>query len=86
MPCGPINRLDEVFDNPQVQARGMKIELPHAAAGQVSLVRSPMRMSATPPRHDMPPPILGQHTDEVLAELLGQDAQQIAALRAKGVI
>ncbi len=86
VPCGPINRLDEVFDNPQVQARGMKIELPHPAAGQVSLVRSPMKMSATPPRHDMPPPMLGQHTDEVLAELLGQDAQQIAALRAKGVV
>ncbi|MDB5759925.1 MAG: CoA transferase [Burkholderia sp.] len=86
VPCGPINRLDEVFDNPQVQARGMKIELPHPAAGHVSLVRSPMKMSATPPRHDAPPPLLGQHTDEVLADLLGQNSQQIAALRAKGVI
>nr|WP_314624956.1 CaiB/BaiF CoA-transferase family protein [uncultured Noviherbaspirillum sp.] len=86
VPCGPINRLDEVFDNPQVQARGMKIELPHPAAGHVDLVRSPMKMSATPPRHDAPPPMLGQHTEEVLAELLGASAQQIADLRAKGVV
>ena len=86
VPCGPINRLDEVFDNPQVEARGMKLELPHPAAGRVNLVRSPMKMSATPPRHDAPPPLLGQHTGEVLSELLGRDAQQIAALRAKGVV
>jgi formyl-CoA transferase len=86
VPCGPINRLDEVFENPQVQARGMKVELPHPAAGKVSLVKSPMNLSATPPRHEAPPPLLGQHTDQVLTELLGRSAEQLAALRAKGVL
>jgi formyl-CoA transferase len=64
----------------------MKVELPHPAAGKVSLVKSPMKLSATPPRHDAPPPLLGQHTDEVLGELLGHSAGEIAALRAKGVL
>jgi formyl-CoA transferase len=86
VPCGPINRLDEVFDNPQVQARGMQVQLPHPSAGQVNLVRSPMKMSATPPRHDAPPPLLGQHTEEVLSQLLGRSAEEIAALREKGVL
>jgi formyl-CoA transferase len=86
VPCGPINKLDEVFDNPQVQARGMQVQLPHPTAGQVNLVRSPMKMSATPPRHDAPPPLLGQHTGEVLSQLLGRSEEDIAALRAKGVV
>jgi formyl-CoA transferase len=86
VPCGPINKLDEVFDNPQVQARGMQVQLPHPTAGQVNLVRSPMKMSATPPRHDAPPPLLSQHTGEVLSQLLGRSEEDIAALRAKGVV
>ncbi|WP_292932213.1 CaiB/BaiF CoA-transferase family protein [Noviherbaspirillum sp.] len=86
VPCGPINNLDEVFDNPQVQARAMRVDLPHPTGGDVMLVGSPIKMSETPPRYDMPPPMLGQHTQEVLAEMLGQSTEQIAALREKGVI
>ena len=69
VPCGPIDNIAEVFENPQVQARGMKIELPHALAGHVSLVANPMRMSATPPRYALPPPMLDEHRDEILALL-----------------
>ncbi len=67
VPCGPIDGLDEVFRNPQVVARGMRIELPHAVAGRVSLVANPMRMSATPPGYDLPPPGLDEHRDEIEA-------------------
>jgi formyl-CoA transferase len=86
VPCGPINDVGEVFDNPQVRARGVAIELAHPAAGKVKLVRSPMRMSATPATSDKAPPLLGQHTDEVLHEVLGKSSDEIAALRAKGVV
>ena len=86
VPCGPINDLADVFDNPQVKAREVAIEMDHPAAGKVKLVRSPMKMSATPAMADLPPPMLGQHTDEVLRELLGRSDADIAALRAKGVI
>jgi formyl-CoA transferase len=86
VPCGPINNLDEVFENPQVTARGLRVDLPHPSGGTVKLVGSPMRMSATPPQYDRPPPLLGQHTDEVLREVLGKGEQDIADLRSKGVI
>lgn len=86
VPCGPINNLDEVFANPQVQARGMEVRLPHPQAGEVKLVRNPMRMSATPATSDRAPPLLGQHTDEVLAEVLGKTLEDIAALRTQGIL
>ena len=86
VPCGPINNLDEVFDNPQVQARGLRVDLPHSSGGKVKLVGNPIKMSATPPSHDMPPPLLGQHTQEVLRDLLGQSEEQIEILKSKGVV
>jgi crotonobetainyl-CoA:carnitine CoA-transferase CaiB-like acyl-CoA transferase len=86
VPCGPINDVGDVFDNPQVKAREVEIELPHPAAGKVKLVRSPMKMSATPATSDQPPPMLGQHTDEVLRDVLGKTESQIAALRDKKVL
>ncbi len=86
VPCGPINNLDEVFVNPQVDARGLRFDLPHPSGGKVKLVGSPMKLSGTPAQYGIPPPLLGQHTDEVLRDLLGQSADQIAALRGKGVI
>jgi formyl-CoA transferase len=86
VPCGPINDLHDVFKNPQVQARGMMIEAAHPTAGKVKLVRNPMRLSASPAETDMAPPLLGQHTDEVLREVLGRSESDIAALRAKGIL
>ena len=86
VPCGPINDIADVFANPQVQARELAFALPHPSAGTVKLVRSPMRMSATPAGSNLPPPELGQHTDEVLRDVLGKSAADIAALHASGTL
>lgn len=86
VPNGPINNIKQVFEEPQVIARGMKIELQHPTAGKVPLVANPMRFSATPLKHEAPPPTLGQHTDEILREVLGMDAEAIARLRAGGIV
>jgi len=83
---GPINKIEEVFQEPQVQARGMQIELPHAVAGKVTLVGSPMKFSETPIKHEMPPPALGQHTDEILVSFLNKSAAEIADLKSAGVV
>jgi len=86
VPNGPINNLKQVFEEPQVAARGMKIELDHAIAGPVPLIASPMKFSGTPLEHKLPPPALGQHTEEVLRGLLGYDDAALAKLRAGGAI
>jgi crotonobetainyl-CoA:carnitine CoA-transferase CaiB-like acyl-CoA transferase len=86
VPNGPINNLKEVFEEPQVIARGVKIELEHPTAGRVPLVASPMRFSATPLEHKRPPPTLGQHTDEILRDILGMDASAIAKLRETKIV
>jgi crotonobetainyl-CoA:carnitine CoA-transferase CaiB-like acyl-CoA transferase len=83
---GPINTVAQVFEEPQVLARGMKIELPHAVAGKVSLVGSPMKFSETPIVHEVPPPALGQHTDEILTKVLKKTTEQVAALKAQGIV
>ena len=85
VPCGAINNLAESFADPHVQARGMTVRLPHPQAGEVALVASPMKLSATPVRYRLPPPLLGEHTDAVLGAH-GIDAAERAALRAQGVI
>ncbi|MBN3728033.1 CaiB/BaiF CoA transferase family protein [Burkholderia sp. Ac-20379] len=86
VPCGPINDLGEVFENEQVVARGLQVELPHPSGTPVKLVRNPVKMSATPPEARSAPPLLGEHTDAVLRELLGYDDAAIAALRGKGAV
>ncbi|OXI24555.1 CaiB/BaiF CoA transferase family protein [Burkholderia sp. AU15512] len=86
VPCGPINDLDEVFDNEQVVARGMQVSLPHPCGADAKLVRNPIRMSATPPEAHTAPPLLGAQTDDVLRDMLGYDDAKIAALRAKQAI
>ncbi|XLZ72687.1 CaiB/BaiF CoA-transferase family protein [Massilia sp. SR12] len=86
VPCGPINDLHDVFQNPQVQARGLVMEAPHPTAGKVKLVRSPMRLSASPAETQVAPPLLGQHTEEVLREVLGHSDADIAALRSKNIL
>ncbi|WP_175829079.1 CaiB/BaiF CoA transferase family protein [Burkholderia cepacia] len=86
VPCGPINDLDEVFDNEQVVARGMQVSLPHPSGADAKLVRNPIRMSATPPDARTAPPLLGAQTDDVLRDMLGYDDAKIARLRAKQAI
>ncbi len=86
VPCGPINALDEVFDNEQVIARGMQVSLPHPCGADVKLVRNPIRMSATPPDARTAPPLLGAQTDDVLRDMLGYDDARIAALKVKQAI
>jgi crotonobetainyl-CoA:carnitine CoA-transferase CaiB-like acyl-CoA transferase len=85
VPCGPINDLAEVFADPQVLARRMTVETPHPLSGSVRLVASPIRLSDTPVQYRRPPPLLGQHTDEVLAQL-GLSASEVDALRAAKAI
>ncbi|BCF96512.1 hypothetical protein PPGU19_010810 [Paraburkholderia sp. PGU19] len=86
VPCGPINDLEEVFENEQVVARGMEVQLPHPSGGTVKLVRNPIRMSATPPEAQAHPPTLGEHTEAVLRDVLGYDDARIDALRGRSVI
>jgi formyl-CoA transferase len=86
VPCGPINNLEEVFDNEQVKARGVQIDVPHPTAGTMRLVASPMRLSETPVEVRMAPPTLGQHTNEILQERLSLDALTITTLQEKGII
>src|SRR5690606_26907927 len=86
VPCGPINDLAQVFADPQVQARGLRVELPHALGGTVPQVASPIRLSETPVEYRHAPPLLGEHTERVLGEVLGLDAARIAELRAQAVI
>jgi crotonobetainyl-CoA:carnitine CoA-transferase CaiB-like acyl-CoA transferase len=86
VPCGAINNLAEVFADPHIQARDMVRTWEHPLAGAVELVASPMKLSVTPVRQDITPPTLGQHTDEVLKQVLNLDASAIAALRHQQVI
>jgi formyl-CoA transferase len=86
VPCAPINDLAQVFADPQVRHRGMRVDVPHPSGATVPLVANPIRLSETPVGYDAPPPLLGQHTDEILKERLGFDAAQIVALRTRGVI
>ena len=86
VPNGPINDIAQVFEEPQVKARGVRIELEHPAAGALPMVASPMRFSATPPDYKRAPPVLGQHTAEVLREVLGKSEAEIEKLRAARAI
>jgi crotonobetainyl-CoA:carnitine CoA-transferase CaiB-like acyl-CoA transferase len=86
VPCGAINNLAEVFSDAHVRERGMVTEWAHPLAPELRLVSSPMKLSGTPVRNDLPPPLLGEHTDAVLQELLGWNEEQVAALRQQGVV
>ncbi len=83
--CGPINKLAEVFADPQVRARRMVVEMVHGSGHSVPVIANPVRLSATPADYRLPPPLLGEHTDQVLGEL-GLGAETIAGLRARNVV
>ena len=86
IPCGPINDIEQVFADPQVQHRGLQLELEHPVAGKVASVANPIRLSQTPIEYDQSPPLLGQHTDAVLQRILNLDADAIAELRNNAII
>ncbi|ARU86618.1 CaiB/BaiF CoA-transferase family protein [Pseudomonas sp. M30-35] len=86
VPCGPINDVQQVFADPQVVARGLQIEMPHVLAGSVPQVASPIRLSETPVQYRNAPPLLGEHTEQVLQSWLGLSAADLAGLRDDGVL
>ena len=86
VPCGPINRIDQVFADPQAMARHLTVAMEHEGAGSLNLVASPLRLSRTPPEYRSGPPTLGLHTDTVLQTELGLSESEIAKLREQGVL
>lgn len=86
VPCGPINDMADVFKDPQVLARHMRQELPHPTAGQVSVPGSAIKLSATPVSYRRAPPLLGQHTHEVLQSLAALSDDELSALKQRRII
>ena len=86
VPCGPINDLAQMFADPQVKARGLAIDIPHSLGGSVPQVASPIRLSETPVEYRNAPPLLGEHTEQVLGGVLGLGADDILRLREAGVL
>jgi crotonobetainyl-CoA:carnitine CoA-transferase CaiB-like acyl-CoA transferase len=86
IPCAPINRMDEVFKDPQVLHRDMLVEVDHPTAGKVKMVGIPVKYSETKAGIYLPPPLLGQHSRDILSQLLGYDNEKIDALQKESVI
>jgi len=86
VPCGPINRVDQVFADPQAIARGLTVAMEHASGRSIDLVASPLRLSRTPPEYRSAPPLLGQHTEEILEQVLAIQPAEIARLRREKII
>ena len=86
VPCGPVYELDEVFADPQLRAREMVVQQPHPQRREMPMLANPIRFSDTPVRYRRPPPALGEHTDEVLRDSVGYDAERVAQLRKDGIV
>jgi crotonobetainyl-CoA:carnitine CoA-transferase CaiB-like acyl-CoA transferase len=85
-PCGPINTFDQVFSMPHVQDREMLVEMEHPTIGALPLVGSPLKMGGTPVEYRLPPPLMGEHTKEILTSLLGFSAEKVTQLTESGCI
>jgi formyl-CoA transferase len=86
VPCGPINNMKEVFEDPQVRHRELRVDIPHPSGGSAAVVRSPLRLSETPVEYKLAPPTLGQHNEEILKGLLGRSDADLAKLKASGIV
>jgi crotonobetainyl-CoA:carnitine CoA-transferase CaiB-like acyl-CoA transferase len=86
VPSGPINNFEQVFSDPHVQSRGMRVKVDHPFQPDLSLIRNALTLSETPIKDYRAPPLLGEHTQEVLAGKLGYDAGKIEALKQQGII
>ncbi len=86
VPCGPINNMQEVFEDPQVQHRKLRVDIPHALGGTAPVVASPMRLSDTPVEYRLAPPLLGQHNDEIFRGLLGKSETEMERLAKAGIV
>ena len=86
VPCGPINDIAHALADPQVAARGLRIDLAHALAGHVPMVANPIKLSATPPAYELPPPVLGEHTAAVLHRYAGIEEDQLSKLKSRGIV
>ena len=86
VPCGPINNMEQVFSHPQVQHRGMQMELDHPLAGTVPQVANPIKFAGQPHDYQGAPPTLGQHSEDVLREILELSDEEIQALKLTGII
>jgi len=86
VPCGPINTIDQVFRDPQIVARGLQFALPHPQAGSVPQVGNPIKFSRSRIEYHSAPPVLGEHTEQILDELLGLAPSEIASLKGRGVV
>ena len=86
IPSGPVNNMQRLFDDPQVLHREMVVEVPHSTIGTLRLTGVPIKYSETPASIRLAPPLLGQHTDEILSDVLGYSSEQVEALRRHGAI
>ena len=86
VPCGPINNMKEVFEDPQVRHRQLRVDMPHPLGGTAPVVRSPLRLSKTPVEYRIAPPLLGQHNEEVLKGLLGRSDADLQRLKDAGIV
>src|SRR5262249_53426805 len=86
VPCGPINNMKEVFEDPQVRHRGLRVDIPHPLGGAAPVVASPVRLSATPVEYRLAPPMLGQHNEEILKGLLGRSDVEMKRLKDAGIV
>jgi crotonobetainyl-CoA:carnitine CoA-transferase CaiB-like acyl-CoA transferase len=86
VPCGPVNNMERLFKDPQILHRNMIAEVPHPTIGALRLCGLPIKYSETPGAIRHPPPLVGEHTDEILEGVLGYDAEAIEALRREKAI